>query len=362
VDLTEDDVIVSWMPLYHDGGLIAGCIMPLVTGVPLVLISPFHWVRDPKVLFQAVHRYRGTLTWLPNFAYNHCARNVRDRDIAGVDLSRWRVINAAEPVRWESHRLFLEHFGPYGLTDSALTVAYGMAEATLFVTATPIDKAPHVDWVDTQALREKRGAVPATPEGLGSTPMTSCGFPIEGVELGIVDDHGRRMPERHVGEIIVRTSCLFSGYHLRPELDVKVLRDGWYYTGDMGYLAEGQLYVSGRKNDLIIVGGKNIYPNDLEAVANEVPGIHPGRTVAFGIPDPRLGTEAVAMVCEVNGSAGPDETRQIESELRRRITQQSDVTLRDVRLVDGRWLIKTSSGKLARAANREKYLREKHAP
>ena len=362
VALSEDDVIVSWMPLYHDGGLIAGCIMPLVAGARLVLISPFHWVRDPKVLFQAVHRHRGTLTWLPNFAFNHCARNVRDRDLVGVDLSRWRVINAAEPVRWDSHRLFLERFGRYGLTESAIAVAYGMAEATLFVTATPIGESPQVDWVEIRALQEERRAFPRTREAAGSAPMTTCGFPIEGAEVRIVDDEGRRLPERSVGEIVVRAQCLFSGYYLRPDLDAKVLRDGWYFTGDMGYLADGQLYVSGRKDDLIIVGGKNIYPNDLEAIANEVPGLRPGRAVAFGVPDPRLGTEAVVIVCEVNGSIGPEETRRIESELRRRIAQQTEVTLHDVRLMDGRWLIKTSSGKLARAANREKYVREQGGP
>jgi len=362
VALSEDDVIVSWMPLYHDGGLIAGCVMPLLAGARLVLISPFHWVRDPKVLFQAVHRHRGTLTWLPNFAYNHCARNVRDRDLAGVDLSRWRVINAAEPVRWDSHRMFVERFGRYGLKESALSVAYGMAEATLFVTATPIDEPPAVDWVQTRALREERRAVPAPPEAAGSTPMTSCGFPIEGAEIGIVDHEGRRLPDRHVGEIVVRADCLFSGYYLRPDLDAKALQSGWYFTGDMGYLADGQLYVSGRKDDLIIVGGKNIYPHDLEAVANEVPGVHPGRTVAFGIPDPRLGTEAIVMICEVDTSVGSGQTRLIESELRRRIAQQTEVTLHDVRLVDRRWLIKTSSGKLARAANREKYLGSRADP
>ncbi len=358
VGISQGDVIVSWMPLYHDGGLIAGCVMPLVTGARLVLISPFHWVRDPKVLFRAVHRHRGTLTWLPNFAYNHCGRTVRDRDLVGVDLSSWRVINAAEPVRLDSHRLFLERFGQYGLKESSLAVAYGMAEATLFVTATPINEAPRADWVDTGALRKERRAIPAPPEAAGSTPMTSCGFPIEGAEIGIVDDEGRRLPERHVGEIVVRAHCLFSGYHRRPDLDANVLRDGWYFTRDMGYLAGGQLYVSGRKDDLIIVGGKNIYPNDLEALANEVPGIRPGRTVAFGVPDPRLGTEAVVMVCELAGSAAPEETRRIESGLRRRIAQRTEVTLHDVRLVDHRWLIKTSSGKLARVANREKYLRE----
>lgn len=360
--LSEDDVIVSWMPLYHDGGLIAGCVIPLVTGVPLVLISPFHWVRDPKVLFQAVHRHHGTLTWLPNFAYNHCARNVRDRDLAGIDLSRWRLVNAAEPARWDSHRLFVERFGPHGFKESGLTVAYGMAEATLIVTATPIDEPPHVDWVEIRALQEERRAISTAPEAAGSTPMTSCGFPIEGAEIGIVDDEGRRLPERRVGEVILRASSLFSGYYLRPDLDAKVLRDGWYFTGDMGYLAGGQLYVPGRKDDLIIVGGKNIYPNDLETIANEVPGVRPGRAVAFGVPDPRLGTDEVVMVCEVGAAAGPEETRRIESELRRRIAQQTEVTLHDVRLLHGPWLIKTSSGKLARAANREKYLGERDQP
>jgi fatty-acyl-CoA synthase len=362
VALDEDDVIVSWMPLYHDGGLIAGCVMPLVAGARLVLISPFHWVRDPKVLFQAVHRHAGTLTWLPNFAYNHCAHNVRDRDLAGVDLSRWRVINAAEPVRWASHRLFLERFRPYGLKESALTVAYGMAEATLFLTATPIDEPPRVDWVDADALRAARRAVPAPPETPGSTAMTSCGFPIEGAEIRIVDDGRQRLPERRVGEIVARAHCLFSGYYRRPDLDARVLQDGWYFTGDMGYLADGQLYVTGRRDDLIIVGGKNIYPHDLEAIANEVPGVHPGRTVAFGVPDPRLGTDAVVMVCEADARGGPEEARRIASELRRRIAQQTEVALQDVRLVNERWLIKTSSGKLARHANREKYLRERDGP
>jgi len=356
--LSSDDVVVSWMPLYHDGGLIAGCVIPLVTGVPLVLMSPFHWVRDPKVLFHAVHRHRGTVTWLPNFAYNHCARNVRDRDLSGVDLSRWRLVNAAEPARWDSHRLFLDRFRRYGLNEGALMVAYGMAEATLIVSATPFGEPPHVDWVETRLLQEERRAVPAPAESPGSTPLTSCGYPVEGADIGIVDDEGRGLPDRCVGEIVLRARSLFSGYHLRPDLDAKVLRDGWYFTGDMGYLANGQLYVPGRKDDLIIVGGKNIYPNDLEAIANEVPGVRPGRAVAFGVPDHRLGTEKAVMVCEVQPSSDHDSARKIEWELRRRIAQETEVTLHDVRLMDRPWLIKTSSGKLARAANREKYLRE----
>jgi len=359
VALSRDDVIVSWMPLYHDGGLIAGFVMPLVAGAQLVLISPFHWVRDPAVLFQAVHRHGGTLTWLPNFAYNHCARTVRDRDLAGVNLSRWRVVNAAEPVRWDSHRRFLARFGSYGLEERALTVAYGMAEATLFVTATPIDEPPRVDWVETRRLQEDRRAVPAAAETPGSTPMVSCGFPIEGAEIHVVDDEGRRRPDRHVGEIIVRAHCLFSGYHRRADLDAKALRDGWYFTADMGYLADGQLYVCGRKDDVMIVAGRNIYPGDLEAIAGEVPGVRPGRVVVFGVPDPELGTENVVLVGEVETSAVAGDARRVESQLRRRIAQHADITLHDVRLIDERWLVKTSSGKIARSANREKYLAER---
>jgi fatty-acyl-CoA synthase len=182
--------------------------------------------------------------------------------------------------------------------------------------------------------------------------------PISGAEVRIVDEGGEILAERQVGEIAIRSNSLLSEYHRRPDLTSAAVRDGWFYTGDMGYLADGELYISGRKKDLIIVGGKNIYPQDLEAIAGEVPGIYPGRAVAFGVMDERLGTESVVMVCELEHPASEEAHRAIESELRRRIVQNSDVTLADVRLVDKRWLIKTSSGKLARAANRERYLQE----
>jgi acyl-CoA synthetase (AMP-forming)/AMP-acid ligase II len=141
-------------------------------------------------------------------------------------------------------------------------------------------------------------------------------------------------------------------------LTAQALRDGWYYTGDMGYMAAGQLYISGRKKDLIIVGGKNIYPQDLEAIANDIPGLYPGRTVAFGVSDERLGSEAVVMVCELTDMPDSADMKQIERQLRQRIVQEIDITLSDVRLVHKRWLIKTSSGKISRTLNRDKYLQE----
>jgi acyl-CoA synthetase (AMP-forming)/AMP-acid ligase II len=356
IALDADDVIVSWLPLYHDMGLIAGFVLPIVAGVPLVLISPFHWVREPAVLFRAVQSHRGTLSWLPNFAYNHCARVVRERDLQGIDLSRWRVVNCSEPVRDESHRLFLDRFRPYGFSERGLGSCYAMAEATFAVTASPVPGPPRVDWVQLEPLQREGRAVPAPAEAAGASAMTSSGAPIEGVRVAVIGEGGARLGDRDVGEILVQGDCLFEGYHRRPDLSATAIQDGWYHTGDLGYLADGELYVAGRKDDLIIVGGKNIHPGDLEAIAAEVPGLRPGRAVAFGAPDVRLGTQAVVMVCELAGDPDSEERRRIESELRRRIVHQTDVTLAAVRLVDGRWLVKTSSGKVARRANREKYL------
>ncbi len=357
--LDERDVVVSWMPLYHDGGLVAGFVMPLTAGVPLVLMSPFHWVRAPRDLFRAVTEFKGTLTWMPNFAYNHCVRATRDEDLAGVDLSSWRaLVNAAEPCRLDSHRLFARRFAPFGFRESALQVAYGMAEATLFVTATRLDEPAPIDWVDRRLLAEERRALPAEPEAPGSLPMVSCGYPVQGAELRVIDDDGRDLPERRVGQVLIRCASMFSGYYRRPDLTAQVMRDGWHLSGDMGYLADGQLYVSGRLKDLIIVSGRNVYPGDLEALANQVEGIHPGRTVAFGVPEERLGTEVVVIVCELEPGLDDDARARVAEEVRRRVWEQ-EVALHDVRLVDERWLIKTSSGKISRASSREKYLRER---
>ena len=174
-----------------------------------------------------------------------------------------------------------------------------------------------------------------------------------------MDEQDIPLPDRRVGEIALRSDCMLSGYYRRPDLTVQNIRAGWYYTGDMGYLADGQLYVSGRKKDLIIVGGKNIYPQDLEAIANTTPGIAPGRSVAFGLFDKSLGSENIVMVCELEGKGTSENAEKtIEMDLRRRVVQRSEIALADVRLVEGRWLIKTSSGKISRFANRDKYIKD----
>ena len=360
IDLRGEDVIVSWLPLYHDMGLIAGFVMPLVAGVPLVLMSPFKWVRDPKVLLQAIHRQRGTLCWLPNFAYNHSARVIRSQDVAALDLSSMRAfINCSEPVYDESQQVFLSKFGAIGVRNEALSTCYAMAENTFAVTQCPTGQPARLDWVNTRLLQEERRALPVAVDSPGSSAMVSCGFPIPGTEVCIMDEHEVRWPDRRVGEIALHSACMLSGYYRRPDLTAQSIRAGWYYTGDMGYLADGQLYITGRKKDLIIVGGKNIYPQDLEAIANNTQGIAPGRSVAFGLYDKSLGSENIVMICEIEGKGISEAAKKaVEMDLRRRVVQRSEIALADVRLVEGRWLIKTSSGKISRSANRDKYIQD----
>lgn len=359
IELSDQDIVVSWLPLYHDMGLIAGFVMPLVMGVQLVLMSPFYWVRDPKKLLWSVAKHKGTLSWLPNFAYNHMTRAIRSRDLEGLDLSSWRMlINCSEPIRLDSHQRFYSRFAQFGLSEHALATCYAMAENTFAVTQSNPGHVPLTDWVDLSSLKKDQIAVPVTENSPGSSPVVSCGFPIESNEIRVVGPTGENLPDRSVGEIILRSNSLLSEYHRRPEITAQAIKNGWLNTGDLGYLYAGQLFVTGRKKDLIIVGGKNIFPTDIEAIANDINGIHPGRAVAFGIYDERMGTESIVMVCELENGLEHDEKLIIERELRRRVAQESGVTLADVRFVDGKWLVKTSSGKLARTENRDKYLRD----
>lgn len=356
IRLTDEDVIVSWLPLYHDMGLIAGFLMPILLGVPLVLMSPFDWVRAPARLLQAVSQYRGTLTWLPNFAYNFCAQKIRERQLEGVDLSSWRaVINCSEPMHVESHRMFAEKFAPFGLRESALGTCYAMAENVFAVTQGGIDAPPTEDVIGLEDFVGKRRAAPA-PEGSASLTMLSAGRPLDNVSVRVLDDDRNPLPERFIGEIALRSNCMLTGYYHRPDATAQAFHEGWYLTGDLGYLANGEVYITGRKKDLIIVGGKNVYPQDLEYVANEVPGVYPGRVVAFGVYDEQAGTEEVVLVAETDATDA-DARQRIADDLRVRVTKGTAVALRLVELVPREWLIKTSSGKIARGANRERYLR-----
>jgi fatty-acyl-CoA synthase len=358
IRLNAEDVVVSWLPLYHDMGLIAGFLMPILTGVPLVLMSPFDWVRAPQRLFQAVSQYRGTLTWLPNFAYNFCAQKIRERHLEGVDLSSWRaVINCSEPVRRESHELFFEKFHAYGLKFSALQTCYAMAENVFGVTQSNLSAGAAVEEIDQQAFYRDHLLRPLV-EGNPSMRIMSSGRPLPNTDVKIVEPKSHHdLPERQIGEIALLSNSMLTGYYHRPDVAEKAFHAGWYLTGDLGYLSNGELFVTGRKKDMIIVGGKNIYPQDIEMLANQVPGVHGGRAVAFGVFDETQGTEEVVVVAEVDEES-PERKKTIADEVRQHVAKNSAVVLRTVYLVGPKWLLKTSSGKIARSANREKYLRE----
>ncbi|MCP4424388.1 MAG: fatty acyl-AMP ligase [Chloroflexi bacterium] len=357
IGLNQQDVIVSWLPLYHDMGLIAGFLLPLVQGVPLVLMSPFDWAKHPALLFRAIHEYKGTLCWLPNFAYNHCARRIRKRDAVQFSLASLRLfVNCSEPVRHDSHRLFLNRFAALGVTPEMLGVSYAMAENTFAVTQTPLGRPARLDVVDGAALMGEQVAKPAANDSPDALTLVSCGPPISGTAVTVLDKAGQPLPERQVGEFAIQSDYMLTEYYKRD--DLRPFRNGCFLTGDRGYMADGEVFVIGRSKDLIINAGKNVYPQDIEAIVNAVPGIRPGRAVVFGVPDEREGTELIAVVTEVE-TADPAERKAINKAIRQAIARQSMVSASYVTLVEPRWLIKTSSGKIARAANREKWLRQR---
>lgn len=357
IRLRDEDVFVSWLPLYHDMGLIACWLMPILLGYPLVIMSPFEWIRAPYRLLQAISRYKGTLSWLPNFAYNFCAQKIRARDLEEVDLSTWRAIsNCSEPMRWDSHQAFYERFRTLGLRYEALATCYAMAENVFAVTQGGIDEPVVFEDVDRESLQVEKLARPAVSEK-PAIRMLGAGKAISNTTVSILDSKGHPLPDRHVGEVALKSNCMLSGYYHRPDATEKAFMNGWYLTGDFGYLVNGELYITGRKKDLIIVGGKNIYPQDLELLAYEVPGVHAGRASAFGVFNETTGTEDVVLVAEVD-SSNPAEQQKITDGIRVAVTRGSAVALRYVHIVGKHWLVKTSSGKTARSANREKFLKE----
>ena len=339
IQLSPSDVICSWLPLYHDMGFIAAFVMPVLMGVPLVLMSPFDWVRAPAKLLQLITQYHGTLCWLPNFAFNFMAQKIRERDLAGIQLNSMRAfVNCSEPTYAASHVLFAKKFEPYGLKSSALTTCYAMAENVFAVTQSGFNHATRVE--------SHQGAA-----------LLSAGTPLPNVQVQILDEERHGVLDNQIGEIAIHSDCMLTGYYHRADLAPTTLHDGWFSTGDLGYLSDGELFVTGRKKDLIIVGGKNVYPQDLERLASDVPGVHPGRVVAFGVPNEASGTEDVIVVAETD-IAEEEEQYRVSDAVRQSITQNSDVAVSVVKLVEPMWLLKTSSGKIARAANREKYLAE----
>ncbi len=353
--LSPADVNVNWAPLYHDMGLFGAFLLPLLCGCRTVLIPTMDFLRDPALWLWAIHDYRGAVSWAPNFAYSLCAKRISDKEIEGLDLSSWRVAaNASEPVLAQTVQSFADRFGPYGYAPEAMTPAWGLAETVMVGTVQPVDAAPAIDVIDRECLVRDGRAEPTPGDGLASVATGRC---LPGFELEIRDDEGRPLPERRVGGIWLRTETLFSGYHKNPELTARVLVDGWVDSGDRGYTVAGDLYFVSRAKDLIIIGGENHVPHDIETAINGVPGVREGCAVAFGVTNLERGTEDLGAVVETReqGTAALDELARA---IRLEVTRCFGLGIRHLRLVPPGGIVKTTSGKIARHATRERYAQE----
>jgi 1-acyl-sn-glycerol-3-phosphate acyltransferase len=355
IALRPDDVGVSWLPLYHDMGLIGSSLAALHFAIPIVILSPMAFLRRPSRWLRAIHAHRGTLSAAPNFAFELCARKITDEEIRGLDLSSWRAaFNGAEPVSVETIERFTRRFASSGFRPEALCPVYGLAEASAALTVPPLARGPRVDLVDRQTFErsgEARAAAPADPTSLR---FVSCGRPLPEHEVRIVDAHGWPVRERAVGRIQFRGPSVTAGYVRNPEGAAAALREGWMDSGDLGYESDRELFVTGRRKDLIIKGGRNIYPQAIEEVVGDTPGIREGCVAAFGVADPASGTERL-MVAESREQRPEGRTRLQTATIERVLTAVGippDVVV----IAEPGAVLKTSSGKVRRSATREAYL------
>ena len=358
--LERDDGVASWLPLYHDMGLIACTILPAVTGVPVTAISPLQWVTRPSVLLKAISDYRCTLTWMPNFAYEFLAQRVRASQVGGVRLDSMRAwINCAEPTIAQSHRRFLERFEALGVTRESLWTCYAMAE-TVFAVSQSSEAAPAlIERLEREAFQARGAAIPVGEDAAPAVEVMSGGVLLASTQVRIVDERRQELEDRRVGEIAIHCDSLFTGYFRDPETTANALSEGWYYSGDLGYVADGHVFITGRKKDLLIIAGKNYYPQDIERVVSAVPGVYPGRVVALGLDDPSIGTQRLIVLAEVEAESQVDDPA-LAAAVRTELAGELDCVIDDLRLLPHMWLLKTSSGKIARAPNLHRFLETFH--
>jgi fatty-acyl-CoA synthase len=350
------DRIYSWLPLYHDMGLIACFMLPMICHVPVVMQSPIDWVMQPESMLQIIAESKCTLAWMPNFAFQFVSRRTPQKRWADYDLSSLRLlINCSEPVRASSMREFQTAFN---VGSGVLQSSYAMAENVFAVSQSDIDAAPNTIWIDGQQYRTAHRIVAVPQEAPGAISFTSSGRLLPNQHVRILSDSGATEPEDSVGEIAIQSDCLFTGYYNRPDLTAEAFLDGWYRTGDLGFLLEGELYVVGRKKDLLIVGGENIYPQDIEEIVSAHPAIHDGRAIAMGIYNPEIGTEDIVVVAEVENQEMLAQTSEIEQQIRSSIVAALGIAVKMIFLKPPKWIVKSTAGKPARSTTREKLLRE----
>ncbi len=337
----SEDVGVSWLPLYHDMGLIGFILGPLVYIGPVVVLATSSFARDPRIWLKTLHKYRGTITYAPNFAYAQVVKRLRDSDLENLDLSCVRIAGCgAEPIQAATLRSFAERLAPAGFRAEAFLPSYGMAESTLAITLHTPGAPIRTEFINAEELKLGK-AVPATDDN--GREFVSCGFPLADHQLAIVNEDGEKLPEREVGEIVFSGPSVTKGYFQNTEATAATWRNGCLHTGDLGYLADGQLFVCGRSKELIIIRGANYYPQDIEWTVRDLPGIKRGNVVAFSIQD---GTdERLVIIAEADSREDAEILRQT---IRVKIMEAVGLEVFRVVLAPGGTLQRTTSGKLQR--------------
>ena len=354
-DLAPNDVFVSWLPLYHDMGLICAWLTSFYFGVPLVVMSPLSFLARPERWLRAIQHYRGTLSAAPNFAYELCVKRIVDADIEGLDLSSWRIAaNGAEPVVPETMQRFGQRFAAYGFRPEAMTPVYGLAESTVGLLSPPLGRGPRIDRVRRDTFSGIGNAIPASPDDPSALSFVSCGSPLPGHAVRIVDALGREVGERIEGRLEFKGPSATAGYFRNPGQTQRLFDGDWLDTGDRAYAANGEIHLTGRVKDIIIRGGRNIYPHELENAVGSISGIRRGCVAVFGSPDPDSGTERLIVLAETKES---DVARR--DALRAQLIDITVATLGEppdqVVLAPPQTVLKTSSGKIRRAACRDLY-------
>ncbi len=351
----SSDVFVSWLPLYHDMGLIGAWLGSLYYAIPLVLMSPLAFLARPSRWLWAIHHHRGTLSAAPNFAFELCLIRIRGSGLEGLDLgSLRRVFNGAEPVSPQTLRRFSARFEPYGFRPEAMAPVYGLAEAAVGLAFPPLGRAPLIDRIRRDPFLRSGHALPLTEGDGHALEFVGSGQPLPGYGIRIVDEGGRELPERQQGRLEFRGPSATSGYFRNPEATRRLFDGEWLDSGDLAYLAEGEIYVTGRVKDVIIRGGRNIHPQELEAAVGELPGVRQGCVAVFGSPDPATGTERLVVMAETR-ETGPAAREALHARINGVAVDLLGIPPDETVLVPPRTVLKTSSGKIRRAASRELY-------
>jgi acyl-CoA synthetase (AMP-forming)/AMP-acid ligase II len=344
---------VSWLPLYHDMGLI-GCVLPALSrDATLTLLGPELFVTRPALWLRTLSRYRGTISPAPNFAYALCTQKIADAEMEGVDLSAWEIaLNGAEAVAPEVLRSFVERFARWGFRQEALTPVYGLSEAALAVTFSALDRPFH----SRRFSRDDLARGGAAREEPGGREIVSVGRPLPGFALSLRDDAGREVPEGKIGQVWIQGPSLMDGYLGDPEATTRAFREGWLDTGDLGFLYGGELYLTGRAKDLIILRGRNHSPEEIERAIEGVPGVRAGCAVAASwLPEGASG-ETLALFVEASRGATAEQQAALPDACRAAVLGATGLPLDRVEVLEPGTLPRTSSGKLRRGETLRLYL------